>query len=199
MRLGVLGGTFDPVHVGHLVAASEAAARFELDSVLFVPAARPWQKGAVADPEDRLLMATLATAPDERFAVSRIELDRRGPSYTADTLEILREFYEDEVDLLFIAGADAAVNVGTWHDLGRVAALSELIVVTRPGWDLGQLPQGTGLRMSVLEIPPVGITSTEIRRRIREGRPIDYLVPAPVVAYIQSKGLYSSEEEALGA
>src|SRR3990170_4848441 len=132
-RVGVLGGTFDPIHIGHLIAASEAAHRFELGRVLFVPAARPWQKSSYSDPEDRFMMTSFAIEGHALFAASRIELDRRGPTYTADTMIQLREFYGVETKLFFIAGADAIANVPTWEKLDALRDLAEFIAVTRSG------------------------------------------------------------------
>ncbi len=197
MRLGVFGGTFDPIHVGHLVAASEAASAFSLDRVIFVPAARPWQKASYATPEDRMLMTVLATGGDQRFEVSRIELDRRGPSYTVDTLRTLKDFYGD-VELLFIGGADALRNVATWYEPEAVMRLARLIAVTRPGYPL-VAPDITSGDVELLDMPGIDISSTDIRERVRTGRPIDHLVPERVVGYIRDNGLYSAGEEASSA
>ncbi|MGH2733990.1 MAG: nicotinate-nucleotide adenylyltransferase, partial [Actinomycetota bacterium] len=138
-RLGVMGGTFDPIHVGHLVAASEALHSFELDSVTFVPAGEPWQKSTYAEPEDRLMMTVLGAASHSRFRVSRIEIDRKGPTYTADTMDSMRSFYGGEVELLFIVGADAALKLGTWVKVERLAEVAEVVAVTRTGFDLAEL------------------------------------------------------------
>lgn len=197
MRLGVFGGTFDPIHVGHLVAASEAASSFSLDRVMFVPAARPWQKASYAAPEDRMLMTVLATGGDQRFEVSRIELDRRGLSYTVDTLRTLKDFYGD-VELLFIGGADALRNVATWNEPEAVAELARLIAVTRPGYPL-IAPDITSGNVELLDLPGIDISSTDIRERVRTGRPIDHLVLERVVGYIRDNGLYTAGEEASSA
>ena len=190
-RLGVMGGTFDPIHLGHLVAASEALHRFRLDLVLFMPTGQPWQKQSYSDPEDRYLMTVLGTASNARFAVSRMEIDRQGPTYTADTMEMLRDFHGSEVSLFFIAGADAAMKLDTWKKVERLAELAEMIAVTRPGYLLEPLPRGRSLPpVSIMEMPAIAISSSEVRERVATGRPIDYLVPAEVAEYIRKNGLY---------
>src|ERR687891_2383139 len=138
-RLGVLGGTFDPLHLGHLVAAAEAFDRFALDRVLFVPTGQPWQKESYSDGEDRYMMCVLGTSSHPSFAVSRMELDRKGPTYTADTMEVLKDFHGRDVELFFIAGADAVLKLGTWISLDRLAKLADVVAVTRPGFDLDGL------------------------------------------------------------
>ena len=198
-RLGVLGGTFDPIHLGHLVAASEALHELSLDRVVLVPTGRPWQKAGYSDPEDRLIMATLAAATHPRLTVSRIEIDRRGPTYTVDTLASLRSFFGD-IELFFIAGTDAILELGTWHRVEDLAGLAEMVAVSRPGIDIGGFQAAPGWpRVHHLAIPGITISSTEIRARVAEGRPIDYLVPAAVVRYIRDRGLYSDAREARGA
>ncbi|MGH2808744.1 MAG: nicotinate-nucleotide adenylyltransferase [Actinomycetota bacterium] len=190
-RIGVLGGTFDPIHVGHLIAASEAAHAFELGRVLFVPAARPWQKSSYSDPEDRFMMTMLAIEGHGHFAASRIELDRRGPTYTADTMMQLRDFYGEDTSLYFIAGADAIANVGTWEKLDALRDLAEFIAVTRGGVATPELPDDARLpHIHDLTIPGVDISATDIRRRVAAGLPIDFLVPERVASYIRSHGLY---------
>lgn len=189
-RLGVMGGTFDPIHLGHLVAASEALHAFGLDRVLFVPAGRPWQREHYSSAEDRYLMTVLAAETHQSFAVSRAEIDRRAPTYTADTLQELRDVYPG-AELRFIAGADAVLNLGTWKGLERVAELAEVIAVTRPGSDLSGLEVGENWpKVTVLEMPGIGVSATDIRERVRAERPIDYLLPAEVVSYIRERGLY---------
>ena len=186
-----MGGTFDPIHLGHLVAASEVLHRFRLDLVLFMPTGQPWQKQSYSDPEDRYLMTVLGTAPDGRFAVSRMEIDRQGPTYTADTMEMLRDFHGPDVSLFFIAGADAALKLHTWKKVERLAELAEVIAVTRPGYRLDPPPRERRLpRVSIMEMPPIGISSSEVRQRVATGRPIDYLVPEQVGEYIRKNGLY---------
>ncbi len=190
-RLGVLGGTFDPIHLGHLVAASEALHAFQLDRVLFVPAARPWQRSSVTDPEDRLTMTILATASHPRFAVSRMELDRRGPTYTVDTLTTLREVMGDAPAFFFILGSDALLNLGTWERVEELAGLAELIAVRRPGHEIHEdVGEPSWPLIHVIDIPQLAISAADVRARVREGRPIDYLVPGEVADFIRSKGLY---------
>jgi len=186
-----MGGTFDPIHHGHLVAASEVADRFHLDEVVFVPTGEPWQKShvAVSSAEDRYLMTVIATAGDPRFSVSRVDIDRGGPTYTVDTLRDLRAVYGPDTDLAFITGADALAAILTWRDHTEVLAQAHFIGVTRPGHALVDpgLPQGS---VSFVEVPALAISSSECRVRVAEHRPIRYLVPDGVVQYIGKRGLY---------
>jgi nicotinate-nucleotide adenylyltransferase len=196
-----MGGTFDPIHIGHLVAASEAAYTFGLDRVIFMPTGRPWQKDHYTDPEDRFMMTSLGAAGHPSFAVSRMELDRKGPTYTADTMQMLREFHGPDIKLYFIAGADAVLKLGTWRKLEELRSYAELIAVTRPGSDLHSLtPESNWPVVHVLEIPGVNVSASEIRARVAEGRPIDFLVPSEVADYIRSRGLFmdSSSRAASG-
>jgi nicotinate-nucleotide adenylyltransferase len=189
-RLGVMGGTFDPPHIGHLQAASAAADAVHLDRVLFVPAARPWQKSEYSHPEDRFAMTVLAAATDPRFVASRIELDRNGPTYTLDTMTTLSTMRGSSAELFFILGADAALNLRTWHGLEELSQLMTVIAVTRPGFDLAGFDHPEGFRVDVVEISPVEVSSTQIRAAVAEGRSIDGLVPVEVAAYIAERGLY---------
>jgi nicotinate-nucleotide adenylyltransferase len=194
-----MGGTFDPIHLGHLVAGSEALHAFDLDRILFVPAGRPWQRADYSDAEDRYLMTSLAASLHPAFAVSRIELDRRGPTYTADTLEELQAFYGD-AEFMFILGADAVIKLGTWVGLERLRELTEVIAVNRPGADLDDLqPEPGWPTIHILEMPQIGISASDIRQRVREERPIDFLVPTEVAGYIRERGLYIGSEEVPGA
>jgi nicotinate-nucleotide adenylyltransferase len=190
-RIGVMGGTFDPVHHGHLVAASEVQSRFELDEVVFVPTGEPWQKTSrqVSAAEDRYLMTVIATASNPRFSVSRADIDRGGPTYTVDTLRDLRAGYPD-ADLFFITGADALEQILSWHQADEMFALAHFIGVTRPGYDLNDhhLPVGA---VSLVEVPAMAISSTDCRRRVAGGRPVWYLVPDGVVQYISKRSLYA--------
>lgn len=193
-RLGVMGGTFDPIHHGHLVAASEVAAKFALDEVVFVPAGQPWQKAhrEVSLPEDRYLMTTIATASNPRFSVSRVDIDRPGSTYTLDTLRDLREHYGEAVDLFFITGADALSQILTWHGVLELFELAHFVGVTRPGTTLGErdiehLPPD---KVTLLEVPALAISSTDCRNRVKEQLPIWYLVPDGIVQYIAKRGLY---------
>lgn len=195
-RIGVFGGTFDPIHIGHLVAAREVLHQFRLDRLIFVPAARPWQKEAAADAEDRFMMVSFAARYHPAFAVSRIELDRPGPTYTADTLEVFRERWPG-ADLFFIAGADAIAKLEEWVRFDALAALTEMIAVTRPGAHLAPAGERPGWpRVHILEIPAIDISATTIRERARAGRPIDFLVLPEVARYVREKGLYQELPDA---
>ncbi|HLT60117.1 MAG TPA: nicotinate-nucleotide adenylyltransferase [Microlunatus sp.] len=193
-RLGVMGGTFDPIHHGHLVAASEVASRFGLDEVVFVPTGQPWQKADrdVSGAEDRYLMTVIATASNPRFTVSRVDVDRPGMTYTVDTLKDLRAERGDDVDFYFITGADAMAQILTWRGVEELFELAHFVACTRPGVELDQfttegLPQD---RVTLMAIPALAISSTDCRTRVRAGEPIWYLVPDGIVQYIQKRGLY---------
>ncbi|MFE9423387.1 nicotinate-nucleotide adenylyltransferase [Kitasatospora sp. NPDC006697] len=189
-RLGVMGGTFDPIHHGHLVAASEVASAFHLDEVVFVPTGQPWQKSErkVSPAEDRYLMTVIATAENPQFSVSRIDIDRGGPTYTVDTLRELRAQHP-EADLFFITGADALAQILTWQDAEELASLAHFIGCTRPGHTLTDpgLPAGG---VSLVEVPALAISSTDCRVRVAKGQPVWYLVPDGVVRYIDKRALY---------
>lgn len=193
-RLGVMGGTFDPIHHGHLVAASEVAARFGLDEVVFVPTGVPWQKKGrhVSQAEDRYLMTVIATASNPSFSVSRVDIDRAGDTYTVDTLKDLRRERGNDVDLFFITGADALSKMLTWHNAEELFELAHFIGCTRPGHKLADpgLPDG---RVSLMEVPALAISSTECRDRVRAGEPIWYLVPDGIVQYINKRALYHDQ------
>jgi nicotinate-nucleotide adenylyltransferase len=189
-RIGVMGGTFDPIHHGHLVAGSEVAHIFGLDEVIFVPTGRPWQKegNAVSPAEERYLMTVIATASNPRFGVSRVDIDRPGPTYTIDTLRDLRAASPD-ADLYFITGADALAKMMTWHDVESLFSLAHFVGCTRPGHRLtgAGLPEG---KVSLVEIPALAISSSECRHRVAAGEPVWYLVPDGVVQYIAKRKLY---------
>lgn len=197
-RIGIMGGTFDPIHNGHLVAGSEVADRFGLDVVIFVPTGQPWQKAhrKVSDAEHRYLMTVVATASNPQFLVSRVDIEREGPTYTVDTLTDLQEQYPD-AELYFITGADAFQSIVTWRDWEQMFDLAHFVGVTRPGYELSAdvLPEVNKERISIVEIPAMAISSTDCRRRAAEGRPVWYLVPDGVVQYIQKYGLYLEENE----
>nr|WP_024803322.1 nicotinate-nucleotide adenylyltransferase [Nocardia sp. BMG51109] len=192
-----MGGTFDPVHHGHLVAASEVAHRFDLDEVVFVPTGEPWQKSAkqVSPAEDRYLMTVIATASNPRFSVSRADIDRGKVTYTVDTLRDLRSQHPD-TDLYFITGADALASILTWQDWAELFELAKFVGVSRPGYELNVDHLAEHLRgmpadaVTVIEIPALAISSSECRRRAAEGRPVWYLVPDGVVQYISKRHLY---------
>jgi nicotinate-nucleotide adenylyltransferase len=193
-KIGVMGGTFDPIHHGHLVAASEVADRFGLDEVIFVPTGQPWQKSEreVSRAEDRYLMTVIATASNPRFSVSRVDIDRGGPTYTADTLTDLQAEHPG-AELYFITGADALAQILSWHRLDELFRLAHFVGVTRPGYELGDdhLPDGA---VSLVAVPAMAISSTDCRRRVADGRPVWYLVPDGVVQYISKRKLYQSAE-----
>ncbi|MGH3471587.1 MAG: nicotinate-nucleotide adenylyltransferase [Nocardioidaceae bacterium] len=192
-RVGVMGGTLDPIHHGHLVAASEVQAWFDLDEVIFVPTGQPWQKAErlVSPAEDRYLMTVIATASNPRFWVSRVDIDRSGPTYTIDTLRDLHAL-ESEAELFFITGADALAQILTWRDADGVFELAHFVGCTRPGTPIDRatlagLPEG---RVTIIEIPALAISSTECRARAIKGEPVWYLVPDGVVQYITKRNLY---------
>lgn len=191
-RIGVMGGTFDPIHNGHLVAASEVAQSFDLDEVVFVPTGEPWQKARVTEGEHRYLMTVIATASNPRFTVSRVDLDREGPTYTIDTLRDLRTERPD-AELFFITGADALAQILSWRDHDELWDLAHFVAVTRPGHVLSTagLPSDD---LSRLEVPALSISSTDCRDRVRRGSPVWYLVPDGVVQYIAKHHLYRSKE-----
>lgn len=190
-RVGIMGGTFDPVHLGHLVAASEVAHAFALDEVVFVPTGEPWQKSdrTVSPAEDRYLMTVVATAADPRFSVSRVDIDRPGPTYTVDTLRDLRRSLGDDVELFFITGADALAQILSWREPEAVLREAHLVGVTRPGHDLADpgLPAGAA---TLVEVPALAISSSDCRARVARDEPIRYLVPSGVEAYVHKRGLY---------
>lgn len=215
-RIGIMGGTFDPIHNGHLVAGSEVAEIFDLDVVYFVPTGNPWQKKdkKVSAAEDRYLMTVIATASNPRFLVSRVDIDREGDTYTVDTLHDMRQQFPD-AELFFITGADALEKIITWRDWESLFDLAHFVGVTRPGYelprpvgqenqpsadsashtadsaDLGPLQQEVDAgRLSLVDIPAMAISSTDIRQRAEEGRPVWYLVPEGVVQYITKHGMY---------
>ena len=186
-----MGGTFDPVHHGHLSAASEVATRFALDEVVFVPTGRPWQKSEreVSPSEDRYLMTVIATASNPRFSVSRLEVDRPGATYTIDTLRALREAWTD-AELFFITGADALAQILGWHAAEELFRLAHFVGVSRPGYepvDLARFPAGS---VTLLEVPALAISSSGCRARVAAGDPVWYLVPDGVVQYIDKRRLY---------
>lgn len=189
-----MGGTFDPVHHGHLVAASEVAGLFGLDEVVFVPTGQPWQKTheGVSPAEDRYLMTVIATASNPRFSVSRVDIDRGGPTYTVDTLSDLHGQHPD-AELFFITGADALAQIVGWRENARLFDMAHFVGVTRPGYQLADshLPEGA---VSLVEVPALAISSTDCRDRVRRGSPVWYLVPDGVVQYIEKRGLYRDPE-----
>ena len=190
MRVGVMGGTFDPIHHGHLVAASEVQALFGLDEVVFVPTGQPWHKDGVSPAEHRYLMTVIATASNPRFTVSRVDIDREGTTYTIDTLRDLREQRPGD-ELFFITGADALAEILSWKDPEDLFELAHFIGVTRPGHELsnGGLPED---RVTLQEVPAMAISSTNCRARVSRAEPVWYLVPDGVVQYINKYRLYAA-------
>jgi nicotinate-nucleotide adenylyltransferase len=186
-----MGGTFDPVHHGHLVAASEVASEFGLEEVVFVPTGQPWQKSEreVSPAEDRYLMTVIATASNPQFTVSRVDIDRPGPTYTIDTLTDLRREYGETAEMFFITGADALAAIVGWHRADDLFQLAHFIGVTRPGHQLEDpgFPDGA---VSLIEVPALAISSTDCRARVAAGEPVWYLVPDGVVQYISKRRLY---------
>jgi len=186
-----MGGTFDPIHHGHLVAASEVAERFELDEVVFVPTGQPYQKEGtgVSPAEDRYLMTVIATASNPRFQVSRADIDRGGPTYTIDTLRELSAAYGPDSELFFITGADALAKILSWKEALEMLSLARFVGVTRPGFELSDahLPADT---VALVEVPAMAISSSDCRARVAAGKPVWYLVPDGVVQYIAKRGLY---------
>ncbi|MBM2621686.1 nicotinate-nucleotide adenylyltransferase [Actinoplanes sp. LDG1-06] len=184
-----MGGTFDPIHHGHLVAASEVQARFDLDEVVFVPTGQPYEKGRVSPAEDRYLMTVIATASNPRFHVSRADIDRDGPTYTIDTLRDMRSVYGADASLFFITGADALNRILSWKDALEMLSAAHFVGVTRPGFELSDehLPRDS---VTLVEVPAMAISSTACRDRVAAGEPVWYLVPDGVVQYINKRGLY---------
>lgn len=198
-RLGIMGGTFDPIHYGHLVTAEVARVKFHLDVVVFVPSGVPPHKHGVeiSPGRDRYMMTVLATATNPHFEVSRIEMDRPGPSYTVDTISEFRRRCRPDAQLFFITGADAAVEIFTWKDAHEILRMCAFIVATRPGYcttrleaELERARAVSTHGIFVVEVPALAISSTDIRSRVREGDPIRYLLPESVENYIRKAGLY---------
>jgi nicotinate-nucleotide adenylyltransferase len=189
-RVGVMGGTFDPIHHGHLVAASEVAHAFALDEVVFVPTGQPEDKDGASAAEDRYLMTVIATASNPRFSVSRVDIDRPGPTYTIDTLRDLHAARAPADQLFFITGADAMARIMSWRNVEELFTLAHFVGCTRPGHRLtgDGLPDG---KVSLIEIPALTISSTACRVRVAKGEPIWYLVPDGIVQYIAKRSLYA--------
>ena len=195
-----MGGTFDPIHLGHLVTAEQARVDLDLSEVVFIPAGEPWQKTAgVTSPEHRYLMTVLATAANPHFSVSRLEIDASGPSYTVDTLRRVRTILSDggisdsRDELFFVTGADAILNILTWKDAQECLELATFVAATRPGHDLADLER-EGLRDRVLhlDVPALAISSTDVRERFAAGRAVRYLVPREVEEYVRKHDLYGT-------
>lgn len=201
-KIGIMGGTFNPIHNGHLVTAQEALSQFKLDKVIFIPTGNPPHKieNEVASAEDRYIMTVIATSSNSNFFVSRMEIDRKGESYTIDTVRQLRKIYGKNSLLYFITGADAILEILTWKNTGEIVSLCKFIAATRPGYNLSRIEDlrkrlfskagATDKKIYVMEIPALSISSTDIRNRVKHNRPIDYLLPEGVSNYILKHGLY---------
>lgn len=193
-----MGGTFDPIHFGHLICAEQAREQFNLDQVVFIPTGNPVFKmdKKVSSAEDRFQMTTIATRKNPTFDVSRIEIDREGATYTVDTLRMLREFVPEGTELFFITGADAIISVLKWKDAEQAIQMAHFVAATRPGYDYshlhdsikenGELPAS----VSFFEVPGLAISSTDLRQRVSEGKSITYMTPFSVQSYIEEHGLY---------
>ncbi len=206
VRYGILGGTFDPPHLGHLALAQEAHARLGLDRVWFAPAATPPHKRgrAMSSATDRRAMVELAIAGDERFGLDTVDLDRPGPAYTVETLTLLRARWGDSAWIGFIIGWDMLLNLPTWHDPAAALGLLDVVIAARrPGYsgqddeeqalaDLERRLPGVRAHLVILPGPQLAISSTDLRERVAQGLPVRYLTPDPVRAYITSRGLYAA-------
>ena len=192
IRLGVMGGTFDPIHFGHLVAANEAASAFNLEKVLFVPTGEPWQKQVISSADHRFEMTKRAISKNKLFEISNVDIKRPGPTYTVDTLRDMHELYPD-AELFFITGADSISKIDTWKDADQIWSLANFVGVTRPGHSLVAPNSALG-KISLLEIPALAISSTDIRARVKAGKPIEYLLPKKVIKYIRKNNLYRGTE-----
>jgi nicotinate-nucleotide adenylyltransferase len=205
MKIGIMGGTFNPIHYGHLVTAEEALSQFKLDRVIFIPTGQPPHKTTckLASPEDRYMMTVMATASNSHFFVSRIETERKGKSYTIDTLKELKFTYGESAAFYFITGADAILEILTWKNPEEIISMCKFIAATRPGYNLSRIeelkkklfginanPKATKDSISIMEIPALAISSTDIRERIKTSRPIKYLLPESVCNYLLKNDLY---------
>lgn len=200
--IGLMGGTFNPIHYGHLVAAEASRDAFDLDQVIFIPAGQPPHKTNVfvADSEHRYLMTFLAIVPNQHFELSRVEIDRQGLSFTSETLRYFHQL-DPSVDWYFITGADAILEIASWHDPDQIFRHAELIAASRPGYSLSKIYALEGLlgpermtRIHPLEVPALAISSSEIRERVRRGLSIKYLVPEAVEQYIAKNNVYGRPE-----
>ena len=196
-RIGLMGGTFNPIHNGHLVTAEEARVQFALDEVIFIPSGKPPHKSErkIADAYHRSMMTILATVTNPYFHVSQVEIERPGYSYTYDTVSYFQELYQGKAELYFITGADAILEIIAWKNVEQLFEKCCFIAATRPGFDLSairssDLPPAARNRIFYMEIPALAISSTDVRRRIKEGRPIKYLMPSGVETYIYKNKLY---------
>ncbi|MGD2278609.1 MAG: nicotinate-nucleotide adenylyltransferase [Candidatus Omnitrophota bacterium] len=188
MKIGMLGGTFDPIHIGHLVLAQECMKQFELDKCVFIPAYIPPLKGeSKVTAEDRLEMVRLALEGDPRFEISTYEIEKEGVSYSIDTIKHFKEKYGEDAELYFLTGSDAAESMSMWKDIDEILDLTHFVIAARPGWGEKSPYED---KITRINIPGLDISSSGIREHIKKGEPIDYFVPASVVRYIKEKGLY---------
>lgn len=201
-KLAIMGGTFDPIHIGHLMTAEEVRNEFHIDEVIFVPTGHPPHKSSdsVSDSEHRYLMTVLSTIENPHFKVSRIEIDRPGPTYTVDTIKKIKELYGPDIKIYFITGADAVHEILTWERVGELMKICDFVAVTRPGYKRKQLKakveelkESFECQVHYLEVPALAISSSDIRKRVEEHKPIQYLVTQPVEQYIQKFNLYSNK------
>ncbi len=201
-RVGIMGGTFDPIHFGHLLAAQEALWRLDLEEVIFVPTGNSYQKSYrnVTPAEERYMMTFLATLDNPKFSVSRIEIEREDPSHTIDTLREMRYWYAGEnMEFFFITGIDALMTMNTWAEYEKIPELCTIVAANRPGYDyegsgLENLSEKVREKVLRLEIPLLSISSTEIRERVASGKNLRYLLPHPVEQYIYKRGLYQQRD-----
>lgn len=193
LRLGVMGGTFDPIHFGHLVAAEAVAKSYELDSVIFVPTGNPWQKVAMSSPEHRLAMTKLAISYFPDFQLSTVDIDRGGETYTVDTLTDLKAQHPGS-SIFFITGADSLAGINTWKDADQLWDLAHFVGVTRPGHDL-RVPLSPPGAVTLLEIPALAISSSEIRAKVISGESLEGLIPLKVLDYIEKHNLYRGNND----
>ena len=199
LRIGIIGGTFDPIHIGHLIIAEEARCQLKLDRMVFIPAGIPPHKPdqPKAGPEERYQMTVLATEDNPAFEVSRFEIDRKCPSYTVDTLEEFKRIYGEKARLFFITGADTIFEILTWYHPERLIEMCKLVAATRPGYNLQEVTERLPKEFidQTIETPEIGISSTELRNRVAEGNSIKYLVPQAVENYIYQNGLYGAKKQ----
>jgi nicotinate-nucleotide adenylyltransferase len=211
LRLGIMGGAFDPVHIAHLVTAEEALVQFGLDEIIFMPAGNhPFKARRLAPADFRYLLVAVATATHPHFLVSRYELDKAGVTYTADTLEFLTNTLGADAELFFVTGADAILDILTWKDPERVLELCTLIAATRPGYDLARMAEvlgqlgpvhgtsGAGSRVRFMEVPALAISSSMIRERLASGKAARYLLPDSVAELVEKAGYYARPCDASG-
>ena len=193
--MGILGGVFDPIHYGHLVVAREVREELSLDRVFFVPSASPPHKeeSSLAPAKDRYRMAVLATRGDPYFSVSSLEIRRPGKSYSIETVKKFQKIYGPEVEIYFITGADAVLEIVTWKDVDELLRLCKFVVVPRPGFDIGKLEKRYREQVQVVKVSALQISSTDIRNRLRQGRSVRYLIPERVERYIRRRGLYGKK------